>query len=75
LHSDISVNILNHKYFYPSWWCVNKQNNPEYHEFVKDSFLSKKGLIKKYPEAILFHKGWTSAKNKDSAPAKESTEK
>jgi mannosyltransferase OCH1-like enzyme len=75
LQSDISVNILNHKYFYPSWWCVNKQNNPEYHEFVKDSFLSKKGLIKKYPEAILFHKGWTSAKNKDSAPAKESTEK
>jgi mannosyltransferase OCH1-like enzyme len=72
LQSDISVKILDHKYFYPSWWCVNKQNNPEYHKFVKDSSLSKEGLIKKYPEAILFHKGWTSAKNTDWAPAKES---
>ena len=61
LKPNLDINILNHKYFYPCWWCVDPKNNPNYQEFLQTRDMSNGELAQKYPEAILFHKGFTSA--------------
>jgi mannosyltransferase OCH1-like enzyme len=58
---NININILNHKYFYPSWWCIDPKNNPNYQEFLQTKDMTNPEIAKKYPDAILFHKGFTSA--------------
>ena len=50
-----------HKYFYPVWWCVNKEKNPEYDKFLSQRKLSPESLALLHPESILFHKGFTSS--------------
>lgn len=52
---------VSHKHFYPIWWCVNKDKNPEYEEFLRQRDLSVKSLALLHPESVLFHKGFTSA--------------
>jgi mannosyltransferase OCH1-like enzyme len=61
LKPNLNINIQNHKYFYPCWWCVDPKNNPNYKEFLETKNMSNEQISKKYPEAILFHKGFTSA--------------
>lgn len=61
LKPNIDVKILSHKYFYPSWWCVDPKNNPKYKEFLNVSKMSGSKISKMYPDAITFHKGWTAA--------------
>ena len=61
LKPDIDIQILNHKYFYPCWWCIDPKNNPHYQEFIETQKMSNEQISKKYPEGILFHKGFTSA--------------
>ena len=50
-----------HKYFYPVWWCVNKDKNPGYDDFLRQRDLSVESLALLHPESVLFHKGFTSA--------------
>ena len=61
LKPNLNINIQNHKYFYPCWWCIDPKNNPNYKEFLETKNISNEQISKKYPEAILFHKGFTSA--------------
>jgi mannosyltransferase OCH1-like enzyme len=61
LKPDMEINILSHKYFYPCWWCVDPKNNPKYEEFISTQSMTANKISKKYPEGILFHKGFTSA--------------
>jgi mannosyltransferase OCH1-like enzyme len=61
LKPELSIEILNHKYFYPCWWCIDPKNNPNYKEFLETKNMSNQQIAQKYPEAILFHKGFTSA--------------
>lgn len=61
LKPNLNIDILNHKYFYPCWWCIDPKNNPNYQEFLQTKIMSNEEISKKYPEAILFHKGFTSA--------------
>jgi mannosyltransferase OCH1-like enzyme len=58
---DININILSHKYFYPSWWCIDPKNNSNHKEFLQIKDIPNPEIAKKYPEAICFHKGYTSA--------------
>lgn len=59
---ELKITPLDSKYFFPVWWCKDKERNSDYEEFSKIKDLSKEKISKKYPEAILFHKGFTSIK-------------
>ena len=61
LKPELNIDILSHKYFYPCWWCIDPKNNPNYQEFLNTKDMSNQQIAQKYPEAILFHKGFTSA--------------
>jgi mannosyltransferase OCH1-like enzyme len=50
-----------HKYFYPVWWCVNPDKNPDAEKFIRLKSLSPEDLSALYPESVLFHKGFTSS--------------
>jgi hypothetical protein len=62
ISKDINISILDPKYFYPRWWCPDSKCNPDYYEFIKCLSMSKKEMNQNYPDAIVFHKGFTSAK-------------
>jgi mannosyltransferase OCH1-like enzyme len=57
------VRISSHEYFYPKWWCVDPTRNPEHEQFLFQRNLPVVDLARFYPEAVLFHKGYTSSNN------------
>lgn len=60
LMPEIDINILNHQYFYPCWWCNRKEDNPQYSELTQAQQMTIEQLSQKYPESILFHLGYTA---------------
>lgn len=60
LRPEIDINILNHKYFYPCWWCNRREDNIQYDEFIESQKTSIENLSKKHSDSILFHLGFTS---------------
>jgi hypothetical protein len=50
-----------HNYFYPLWWCVNPDKNPEHSQFLNQRDLSIEKLASLHPESVLFHRGFTSS--------------
>jgi len=57
-HLDIS--FVDPKYAFPIWWCSDKNRNPEYKKFLATKKLPVCQISNLYPEAIMFHKGFTS---------------
>lgn len=60
--SDLDLRILDSKYSFPVWWCCDKNRNPQYDEYKETLSMNRDELQLKYPEAIVYHKGFTSAK-------------
>lgn len=56
------VDINSHKYFYPKWWCVDPERNPDIGDFLIQRELAVSDLARLHPESVMFHKGFTSAK-------------
>jgi mannosyltransferase OCH1-like enzyme len=58
--SGIDISILDHKHFFPAWWCLDKQRNTSYDEHIQNTSISIAELGKKYPSSIAYHMGFTS---------------
>lgn len=57
LEPDIRVRILGHEHFYPCWWCADPDRNPGHAEWLDAVRSSPAELARRYPGAILFHRG------------------
>lgn len=57
LEPDLRVRILGHEHFYPCWWCSDPVRNPRHAEWKEASQSSPAELARRYPQAILFHRG------------------
>lgn len=62
LMQDLDISILNHNYFFPVWWCYDEKRNKDYQEHKLNLTMTCEQLGQKYPEAYLYHKGFTSIK-------------
>jgi len=62
ISTELNMKILDPKYSFPVWWCSDENRNPQYNEYKEASNMNRDELQLKYPEAIIYHKGFTSAK-------------
>jgi hypothetical protein len=60
--SRIGISILDHKHFFPAWWCLDKHRNPNYDEHIENTNKSIAELGATYPDSIAYHIGFTSKK-------------
>jgi hypothetical protein len=60
--SRIDISILDHKNFFPAWWCLDKHRNPNYDEHIGNTNKSISELGAMYPDSIAYHIGFTSKK-------------
>lgn len=60
--SKIGISILDHKHFFPAWWCLDKHRNPNYDEHIENTNKSITELGAMYPDSIAYHIGFTSKK-------------
>jgi hypothetical protein len=58
--NHLDVKFLDSKYAFPIWWCSDENRNPEYKKFLETKKLPTNKISAAYPEAIMFHKGFTS---------------
>jgi mannosyltransferase OCH1-like enzyme len=57
---DLDINIIDHNYFFPVWWCTDKNRNKDFDEHKINLSLNAEELKRKYPQTIAYHMGFTS---------------
>jgi mannosyltransferase OCH1-like enzyme len=58
-HCDLlKLSINDYSYVFPVWFCVDRDRNPDYDEFIRCKSYTPQEISSKYPRSVLFHKGW-----------------